>query len=466
LCVTRERSCWYRAPRFELFRKSAYIASSIIIIIIIIIIFKTIPDAYPLPRILETFDLLSGSTLFSTLDLASGYYQIAMNPADQEKTAFTTPFGLYEYTRMPFGLSGAPATFQRVMNGIFSEFLFDWLLIYFDDLLIHSTTFEEHLRQLDKVLQRLEETGLKVNLEKCQMFQEQVSYLGHTISAKGVSCQEDKVSAVQSWPTPQTAKELRSFLGFAGYYRRFVRNYAQIAGPLHSIVNQASSSQKGKKATNSISHLWGDDQEKAFTTLKQQLIGAEVLAFADLTKPFILETDASHQGLGAVLSQRQPDGRIRPVAYASRRLRPPERVETNYSSFKLELLALKWAVCEKFREYLLGAHFEVFTDNNPVAHFQTSKLGALEQRWAAQLAVFDFTIRYKPGRLNKADGLSRIPATVSSQSTSVPPQQWAWSIGSGSIGTNSFGLISLPVNVSRRQPLHEPRHTQLWATPD
>jgi hypothetical protein len=165
--------------------------------------------------------------------------------------------------------------------------LFDWLLIYFDDLLIHSTTFEEHLRQLDKVLQRLEETGLKVNLEKCQMFQEQVSYLGHTISAKGVSCQEDKVSAVQSWPTPQTAKELRSFLGFAGYYRRFVRNYAQIAGPLHSIVNQASSSQKGKKATNSISHLWGDDQEKAFTTLKQQLIGAEVLAFADLTKPLI-----------------------------------------------------------------------------------------------------------------------------------------------------------------------------------
>jgi hypothetical protein len=270
------------------------------------------------------------------------------------------------------------------------------------------------------------------------MFQEQVSYLGHTISAKGVSCQEDKVSPVQSWPTPQTAKELRSFLGFAGYCRRFVRNYAQIAGPLHSIVNQASSSQKGKKATNSISHqwgddqekatnsishLWGDDQEKAFTTLKQQLIGAEVLAFADLTKPFILETDASHQGLGAVLSQRstrlrrphqafiletdashqvlgavlsqrQPDGRIRPVAYASRRLRPPERVETNYSSFKLELLVLKWAVCEKFRGYLLGAHFEVFTDNNPVAHFQTSKLGALEQRWAAQLAVFDFTIRY------------------------------------------------------------------------
>jgi hypothetical protein len=211
-------------------------------------------------------------------------------------------------------------------------------------------------------------------------------------------------------------------LGFAGDYRRFVRNYAQIAGPLHGIVNQASSSQTGKKATNSISHLRGDDQEKAFTTLKQQLIGAEVLAFADLTKPFILETDASHQGLGAVLSQRQPDGQIRPVAYASRRLRPAERVETNYSSFKLELLALKWAVCEKFRDYLLGAHFEVFTDNNPVAHFQTSKLGALEHRWAAQLAVFDFTIRYKPGRLNKADGLSRIPATVSSQSTSVPPQ--------------------------------------------
>lgn len=383
---------------------------------------KTIPDAYPLPRILETFDLLSGSKLFSTLDLASGYYQIAMHPKDQEKTAFTTPFGLFEYTRMPFGLSGAPLTFQRVMNGAMSEYLFDFLLVYFDDLLIHSATFDDHLKQLDRVLQRLEETGLKLNLEKCQLFQEEVSYLGHTISAKGVSCQEDKVSAVKDWPTPQTVRELRSFLGFAGYYRRFVRNYAQIAGPLHSVVNQATSKKKGKDSKASITHLWGTDQEKAFNTLKQQLTSADVLAFADLSKPFILETDASYEGLGAVLSQRQPDGKVRPVAYASRRLRPPEKVEANYSSFKLELLALKWAATEKFRGYLLGSTFEVITDNNPVAHFKTSKLGALEQRWAAQLAVFDFTIQYKPGRLNKADWLSRIPTKLPPQATAVPPQ--------------------------------------------
>ena len=385
---------------------------------------KTVKDAYPLPRIQETFDSLVGAKFFSTLDLASGYHQIAMAPEDQEKTAFTTPFGLFEFTRMPFGLTGAPATFQRLMNGVMSDFLFNFLLVYLDDLLIFSHNFEDHLQHLDRVLQRIGETGLKLNLDKCQLLREEVNYLGHTISAEGVSCQEEKTRVVKDWPTPRTLKDLRSFLGFAGYYRRFVKNYSKIAGPLNSLVNDNTPGRKGKvhpkKKLVSLEEGWGQKHEAAFQELKDRLTGAEVLAFADFSRPFILETDASHEGLGAILSQQQPDGSVRVVAYASRRLRPTEKNEANYSSFKLEMLALKWAATEKFRGYLLGSTFEVLTDNNPLAHFKTSNLGALEQRWAAQLGMFDFTVRYKPGRTNRADALSRLSSVDSLPPTTSP----------------------------------------------
>jgi transposase InsO family protein len=386
---------------------------------------KTVKDAYPLPRVLDTFDSLQGANFFSTLDLASGYHQIAMDPTDREKTAFTTPFGLFEFTRMPFGLTGAPATFQRLMNRVMSDFLFNFLLVYLDDLLIFSRTFEDHLQHLDRVLQRLGDTGLKLNLQKCQLLCEEVSYLGHTISAKGVSCQKDKTEVVANWPTPSTTKELRSFLGFAGYYRRFVKDYAKIAGPLHDLVKQSESKGKGRRikgkgSTTDLGCKWKPEHQAAFQGLKDHLTGADVLAFADFSKPFTLEVDASHLGLGAILSQEQTDGTKRVIAYASRRLRPTERNEANYSSFKLEMLALKWAVTEKFRTYLLGSRVEVFTDNNPLAHFQTSKLGALEQRWAAQLAVFDLVVRYRPGRLNRADALSRLPTTNLLPPTSTP----------------------------------------------
>ena len=194
---------------------------------------KTIKDAYPLPRIEESFNVLAGAKYFTTLDPASGYHQIAMDPKDQDKTAFTTPFGLFEYTSMPLGLTGAPATFQRLMDGVMSDFLFNFLLAYLDDLLIFSQSFDDHLQHLEKILQKLSETGLKLNLEKCQLLRPD----GHTISAKGVSCQDEKTEVVRKWPVPHTTKELRSFLGFAGYYRRFVKHYARIAGPLHQLAN-------------------------------------------------------------------------------------------------------------------------------------------------------------------------------------------------------------------------------------
>ena len=303
---------------------------------------KTVKDAYPLPRIEESFNALAGAKYFTTLDLASGYHQIAMDPKDQDKTAFTTPFGLFEYTSMPLGLTGAPATFQRLMNGVMSDFLFNFLLVYLDDLLIFSQSFDDHLQHLEKILKKLSETGLKLNLEKCQLLRSEVSYLGHTISAKGVSCQDEKTEVVRKWPVPHTAKELRSFLGFAGYYRRFVKHYARIAGPLHQLAN-CNSKAKNKRPVPIDGH-WKEEHQKAFQQLKDALTSAPVLAFTDFSKPFILETDASQEGLGAILSQKQPDGTQRVVAYASRCLRPTERNETNYSSFKLEMLALKWAV--------------------------------------------------------------------------------------------------------------------------
>nr|KAG5695484.1 hypothetical protein BaRGS_011326 [Batillaria attramentaria] len=330
----------------------------------------TVRDAYPLPRIQESFDALAGSKYFSTLDLASGYHQIAMSPKDIQKTAFVTPFGHYEFTRMPFGLTGAPATFQRLMNGVMSDMLFNSLLVYLDDLLIYSKTFEDHLLHLDRVLARLSRVGLKLNWDKCQLLRESVDYLGHTISAQGVSCQTEKTDVIRKWPVPRTTKDLRSFLGFAGYYRRFVEGYAKIAGPLHALANM----QQSKRKPLTLSEHWREEHQTAFDILKDALCGGQVLAFADFTHPFILETDASFEGIGAILSQKQADGTTRAIAYASRRLRPTEKNEANYSSFKLEMLALKWAVTERFRSYLLGAHFEVYTDNNPLAHFKTSKL--------------------------------------------------------------------------------------------
>ena len=379
---------------------------------------KTMGDAYPLPRIQETFDTLVGAQFFSTLDLTSGYHQIAMHPGDQHKTAFVTPMGLFEYTRMPMGLTSAPATFQRLMQRTMSDFLFQFLLVYLDDLLVYSKTFEEHLQHLDKLLSRIIETGLKLRPDKCQFLRREVNYLGHTISAKGIGCDVSKVEAVRNWPTPTTITELRSFVGFASYFRRFVKGFAEIAGPLHDLVTLGS---KGSnKKTVKIAELWEEKHQQAFDRLKLALTAAPILGYADFTKPFILETDASHEGLSGILSQEQ-DGARRIIAYASRRLRPTERNQASYSSLKLEFLAMKWAISEKFRHYLIGATFTVYTDNNPLVYFRTAPLGALEQRWAAQLAQFNFDVKYRPGKQNPADALSRLPGDFQT-ATAVPAE--------------------------------------------
>ena len=181
---------------------------------------KIVGDAYPLPRMQESFDALVGAQYFTTLDLASGYHQIAMHPTDQPKTAFVTPFGLYEYTRMPFGLVTAPATFQRLMHGVMSDFMYNFALVYLDDVLVFSKTFDEHIAQLDRLFGRIEQTGLKLKTSKCQLLRREVTYLGHTVSAQGVGCKSEKTEVVRNWPRPKTVKQLQYFIGFASYYRR------------------------------------------------------------------------------------------------------------------------------------------------------------------------------------------------------------------------------------------------------
>ena len=370
-------------------------------------------DAYPLPRIEETLEALSGATCFSALDLASAYNQVQVSPENQHKTAFVTPMGLYEFTRMPFGLSTAPATFQRLMGIVFRDEILEILLVYLDDIIVYSRSIQEHLQRLEIVFCKLQQHGLKLEASKCAFFKKEVKFLGHVVSSKGVQTDPAKVESVKQWPKPQTLSQLRQFLGLASYFRRFMEGFAQEAGPLHQLVGDLSKQNKhlDKRRSRpvSIGVLWDERHDKAFESLKDKLVTAPLLGYADFGLPFILEVDASNTGLGAILSQEQ-EGKTRVIAFASRSLRRGERNMENYSSKKLELLALKWAVTEKFRDYLLPSKFVVITDNNPLTYLMTkTKLPALEQRWANALACFNFVFKYRPGKQNGgADALSRI----------------------------------------------------------
>ncbi|XDV20421.1 hypothetical protein PO909_025751 [Leuciscus waleckii] len=367
-------------------------------------------DAYPLPRIEESLTSLKQAAWYSTLDLASGYWKVDVDPKDREKTALTTPLGLYEFQRMPFGLCNAPATFQRLMQRCLGGQVHDSLLISFDDdVVVYSPDFDTHISHLEQVFEKLAAHGLKLQPHKCSLFQRKVTYLGHVISGEGISTDPEKTVVVENWPIPFTIKQVRSFLGFVGYYRRFVKGFSKIAAPLNALLVGSASMRRGNASIN-----WTTDCQMAFDSLKTALVSAPILTYADFSKSFHLYTDASLGGLGAVLAELQ-DGRERVIAYASRSLNPTERNDQNYSSFKLEFLALKWAVTEKFKDYLWGNKFLAFTDNNPLVHLNTAHLGATEQRWAAQLANFDFELKYRPSASNRnADVLSRLPQETGS----------------------------------------------------
>ena len=372
-------------------------------------------DAYPLPRIDETLDTLSGSKWFSTLDLLSGYWQVGMDPRDREKTAFATHEGLFEFKVMPFGLCNAPATFQRLMNLVLAGIQWSKCLVYLDDIIVLGKSFEEHLQHLVLVLQRLREANLQLKPAKCVLFRDEVLYLGHVVSRQGIATDPAKTSKVSGWPTPTTVKEVQQFLGLASYYRRFVCNFATLAKPLYKLTERGRTFQ------------WTKECAEAFAVLKNRLTTAPILCYPNYKEKFILDTDASQEGIGAVLSQRQGDKEV-VIAYASRSLSKSER---KYCVTRKELLSAVTFI-HHFRPYLLGHQFLLRTDHGSLTWLQSFKEpeGQLA-RWVEQLQEYNFEIVHRPGRRHtNADAMSRHPCSQcqrpeSECSTSEPEVQVA-----------------------------------------
>ena len=372
---------------------------------------RTVKDAYTLPRIEETLDSLAGARIFTALDLKAGYWQVELTERAREYTAFTVgPLGFYECVRMPFGLTNAPATFQRLMESCLGDLHLQSVLIYLDDIIVFSTNPHDHLDSLEKVLDKLEENGLKLKPSKCKFFQTTLEYLGHTVTADGIRASRSRINEVLNWRTPRTVTEVRKFLGLASYYRRFIKDFAKIAAPLYAEIGTKDGEKRGtisKHQGRKMKIQWSPECEEAFNRLKKEITTAPLLAYPDFTKEFVLKIDASFTGLGAVLYQEH-DGVMRVVAFGSRGLRKPERT---YPAYRLEFLGLKWAVTQRFKEYLYGGKFRIFTDSNPLTYItSTGKTDATTQRWVAELASYDFDLIYKPGKGNvEADALSRMP---------------------------------------------------------
>lgn len=355
----------------------------------------TSKDSYPLPYISGILDKLRNSTYFSTLDLKHGYWQVPLAPASRPITAFTVPGkGLFQFKVLPFGLHSAGATFQRFLDSIIGPDLANIALVYLDDVVVLGRTFDEHLSNLHIVFSRLQEAGLQLQPAKCQFAKQSIKYLGHVVSASGIQTDPEKVAAISQISPPKSVKDVRSFLGAASWYRKFVPNFARITAPLVQLVK------KNQR------WFWGPEQDAAFQAVKDALRQSPVLICPDFSRPFQLHTDASEQGLGAVLIQ-EVDGMERAVAYASRTLHP---AETKYSTTEKECLAVVWAI-KKYRYYLEGYTFEVVTDHQCLRWLNELKnpSGRLA-RWAVDLQQFDFSVRYRSGSMNNlADSLSRNP---------------------------------------------------------
>ena len=351
-------------------------------------------DLYPLPRCDDILESLSGAQWFSHLDLLRGYWQIDVAEKDREKMAFATPDGLYQFRKLSFGLTNAPACFMRAMHLILRGLCWSDCLVYLDDIIVFGRTLQEHRERLSLVLSRLTEAGLKINPKKCKLLCEQVVVLGHVVSGKGISTDPEKIRVIKEWPVPADESQLRAFLGTAGYYRQFVPNYAHIASPLHRAC------QKGDR------FRWTAECKEAFLHIKRKLTNAPILAFPQLDVPFILDNDASDSGLGAVLSQVQC-GKERVIAYAARALSKAER---NYSTTRKELLALVWGT-EHFETFLYGRRFLVRTDHSALQWLRNFKNPRGQvARWLERLSDFDFEVEHRPGQLHgNADGLSRFP---------------------------------------------------------
>lgn len=358
---------------------------------------KCIPNRYPLPLISELQDRVAGARFFTKLDLKNGFNLIRIKPGDEWKTAFRCRYGLFEFSVMHFGMMNAPATFQAMMNGVLSDLIDQGVLVYVDDILIYASTIQEHDRVVLEVLRRLKKNGLAINPKKCTWAVEEIEYLGYIISAHGIQMSKEKVDCVLNWKEPTCLRDTQSFVGFANFYRRFIKNFSSIARSLTSSLKLEA------KAWS-----WTPPMKDAFLRLKDAFTTAPILVHYDPEKASTVETDASDFALSGIISQKSDDGKLHPVAFHSRKLTP---AEMNYEIHDKELLAIVDCFY-RWRRYLEGATHktEVFTDHHNLEYFATAKvLNRRQARWAQMLATYWFTIHYRPGAQNgKADVLSRL----------------------------------------------------------
>ena len=354
---------------------------------------STSSSSEDMPRIEDILDRVGNAKFITTLDLTRGYWQVQVAKEDRHKTAFTSPFGLYQFCVMPFGLNGAPATFQRLMNEVVRD-MEKFAHAYLDDLVIFSDTWEEHLVYLESILGKLREFGLTANMTKCQWAMAECTYLGHVVGGGQVKPEINKLEAVEKFPVPKTKKEVRSFLGLAGYYRRFIKDFASIAVSLTNLT----------KKKNPDIVVWTEECDRAFNTLKDVLTSTPVLSSPNFEKMFILQTDASNHGVGAVLSQVDAEGLDHPIAFFSQKLLDREQ---KYSTIEKECLAIKLAV-DAFRVYLLGRPFVIQTDHRTLRWLSNVKdENSRLARWSLALQPYKFKFEHRHGRQNaNADSLS------------------------------------------------------------
>ena len=357
----------------------------------------TYKDSYPLPRIDTCLDALGGSTYFSTLDLRSGFWQVAIDPRDADKTAFVTRRGQFRFNVLSFGLANSPSVFQRLMDLILAGLTWETCLVYIDDVIVYSRSFEDHAAKLSIVFQRLRIAGLKLKPTKCRLFQRRVVFLGHVLSDRGTEPDPEKVSAVVDWPIPKTLTEVRSFLGLASYYRSFVQGFSQIAAPLHELTRKG------------VRFMWTNRQQESFERLKRCLSSAPVLSTPRPEGRYVLDVDASDVGVGAALHQEQ-DGQLRVIAFASRLFDKAERV---YCTTRKELAAVIFGL-KRFRQYILGRRLVIRSDHAALSYLRKSKeLVAQQARWLDYIEQFDIQVRHRSGTAHRnADALSRRPCEV------------------------------------------------------
>ena len=368
----------------------------------------TVKDAYPLPRIDDTLDMLAGKQWFSTLDLASGYWQVSLSPDARCKTAFATHSGLFQFRVMPFGLCNAPTTFERLMDRVLQGLRWSRCLVYFDDIISFGTTFDDALDNLALIFERLCSYGLQLKSSKCHLFQTSVPFLGHVVGRRGLECEPRKIEDVKSWPIPDCLKSVRQLLGFVGYYRRFIPSFADHAEPLVALAGK------------DVPFVWKPACAAAFTDLPDALVRAPIMAFLTEHGDYILDTDASNFGLGGILSQIQDEVEC-VIAYCSCALRPSQR---KYCTTKREMLAAV-SMCIQFRSYLHSTKFTLRTDHKSLVWLHRfNDTEGMMARWLHTLQQFQFFIVHRAGLDHgNADGLSRAPTTPCRQCTRVncPP---------------------------------------------